>query len=456
MDDLTQTTEPLIWSDGQGRSWQIEADPERVILKHAEDRVELPQSKWNTAISFAPTSTRVVIHFDTGQQEIGFLVPIEEAKVLFVAMKQPGTLEPPADPSAELSSEEQGSSQPSTRKRFNPLWPKMTAMPIVAISLASVSFLPLAGFLFGAVAIALALRIRLHTANNATNMHMRVVASISIYVAIVGLVISALSTYAMYYRPVETPPLDPEMLRTLDWSWGAQIAAIVMVIMALSLHEAAHAITAWWCGDDYAKSLGRVTLSPMSHIDPFGTIILPIILMYNGLPVFGYARPVPVQLGSVPKYRKAHILISAAGPFSNLLQAACCLGLITLISASLALIPGVEVYHLCDFEPIVTVKGIAGAKLIGAAALMLKLGFLINVMLAFFNMIPIPPLDGSWIAEHMLPNSLGRFYAAIRPYGMFLFLMLIWFGRDVILYFLLPGFKIVFWSQKLIYEVSGF
>lgn len=457
MDEPTQATQSPTWTDGKGQSWRIFADPNVVALSRVNDgfdgeRIEIPQSEWRHAITFAPSGSRVVIHFDTGEQEIGFLVSMEVAKSLFAAMKQPNPLEAPAaTPHQPVKSIPRAS-----RARTSPLWPKMTAMPVVAISLASISFLPVAGFVLGAVAIGLAVRIRQTRPDNAANLHMRTIATISMYVATVGLLISGIATYAMFNRGPISHAIDPEAFRNLDWSLGASIAAIAMIIMALCFHEAAHAITAWWCGDGYAKSLGRVTLNPASHIDPFGTILLPIVLVYSGLPVFGYARPVPVQLGNVPNYRRSQILVAAAGPFSNILQAACCLGLITLISAILSLIPGVAVYHLCDFQPYVDIRGIAGAKLIGALALMLKLGFAINLLLAFFNMIPLPPLDGSWIAEQMLPDSMGRFYSAIRPYGMLIFLVMIFQFPIVIDYFLMPAVQIILWARELIFMISGF
>ncbi len=454
MDEPTQATQSQTWTDGQGRSWQIDADPSVVVLsRDSGERVEIPQADWRRAISFAPSGTRVVIHFDTGMQEIGFLVPMDEARSLFAAMKQPT---PFAAPAAGIPREAVERAYQAPRATGSPLWPKMTAMPIVAISLATIAFIPLAGFLFGAVAIGLAIRIRQTSQNNAAHLHMRTIATISLYIAIAGLLISTVATYAMFNRGPDTHTIDPEMFRDLEWSTGAIIAAIVMIIMALCFHEAAHAITAWWCGDGYAKSLGRVTLNPLSHIDPFGTILLPIFLASMGSPVFGYARPVPVQLGNVPNYRRSQILVSAAGPFSNILQAACCLALITLISAVLSLIPDVEVFHLCDLQPFVEIRGIAGAKVIGAAALMLKLGFAINLLLAFFNMIPLPPLDGSWIAEQMLPGSMGRFYATIRPFGMFIFLAMIYWAPEIIGYFLAPAIQIIIWARELIYAVSGF
>ena len=85
------------------------------------------------------------------------------------------------------------------------------------------------------------------------------------------------------------------------------------MFFALSFHEAAHAITALWLGDDLARSMGRVTLNPMSHVDPFGTVLLPILLAWSGMPIFGYARPVPVRVESLRNHRRAHILISLAG-----------------------------------------------------------------------------------------------------------------------------------------------
>ena len=241
----------------------------------------------------------------------------------------------------------------------------------------------------------------------------------------------------------------------MEWSWGATIAALVMLLIALSVHEAAHAITAWWCGDDFARSLGRVSLNPIAHIDPFGTIILPLILAYAGWPVFGYARPVPVRLGSVRRYRRAHILISVACPASNLLQAAVCLALLLLVGSLLSLAPDVTVKHLSAIRPVVEVSGIAGGRVIAAMALMLKLGFFVNILLAFFNLIPIPPLDGSWVLEHLFPNTLGRLYAAIRPYGFLLFLAVIYSGTRVLVYLMMPAVAILFFGQALIHQVTG-
>jgi Zn-dependent protease len=180
------------------------------------------------------------------------------------------------------------------------------------------------------------------------------------------------------------------------------------------------------------------------------------MLIYVGAPVFGYARPVPVRLSSLGRFRRAHILISAAGPAANLAQAAVCLALLMFLGSVLAMVPGVTVQHLSDFEPIVEVSGIVGSRVLASAALMLKMGFGINVLLAFFNLIPVPPLDGSWILEHLFPNTLGRVYAAIRPYGFLLFLLLIWSDTPILAYLMLPALIMILTGQGLIYSVTGF
>jgi Zn-dependent protease len=204
-----------------------------------------------------------------------------------------------------------------------------------------------------------------------------------------------------------------------------------VVLLSLTVHEAAHAITAWWLGDGFARSLGRVTLNPMAHIDPFGTILLPILLITAGAPAFGYARPVPVRVETLPRYRRAHILIAIAGPGSNLLLACASLLLLLGVTCGLRLVvPGASVTHLAslDLEAPVTAAGFAFAAAFGPLCMILKLSFVINVALALFNLIPIPPLDGSWVLEHLFPDSLGRLYAVLRPYGFLVFIGAVYAG----------------------------
>jgi Zn-dependent protease len=180
---------------------------------------------------------------------------------------------------------------------------------------------------------------------------------------------------------------------------------MVVFLFSLSLHEAAHAWTAERFGDSTGRYLGRITLNPIPHIDVFGTLIFPAIGFFTGGLMFGWAKPVPWDPRNVRDRRTADIWISAAGPISNVLAV---MGFIVLYrmfrlylaSGSELLGPSVEpLFKMCD------------------------IGVRLNVILAVFNMLPIPPLDGSWILPHFLPRSLARGYEELRPYGFLILLV---------------------------------
>jgi len=233
---------------------------------------------------------------------------------------------------------------------------------------------------------------------------------------------------------LSVPPAAPQP------NWGMIISGILVILASLCIHECAHAITAWWLGDSLAKSLGRVTLNPLAHIDPIGTVLLPIILAVSKAPIFfGYAKPVPVYVETLPRYRRAHILISVAGPGSNLLLAAASMALLLGAACGLRLaFPDAEVVNLASLSITVPVEatGFAMAAYFGLACTLLKLSFVVNVALAFFNLIPIPPLDGSWVLEHLFPRTLGRIIAVLRPYGFLIFVLALY--SDVLDYLRWP------------------
>lgn len=191
---------------------------------------------------------------------------------------------------------------------------------------------------------------------------------------------------------------------------------LLSFLFALSVHEASHAWVADRLGDSTARRLGRVTLNPIAHIDLFGTIIFPVILAITGMPVFGWAKPVPVNPYNLRNPKRDSMWVSAAGPVSNLLVA-------TVGALLLKLIP--------VNQPSLQIAGIIIAFLI-----------FLNIVLAVFNLIPIPPLDGSGIVEGLLKGQALEAYLKIRPYSMFILLGLIWFvglGRIIMpaLYFFL-------------------
>jgi Zn-dependent protease len=188
-----------------------------------------------------------------------------------------------------------------------------------------------------------------------------------------------------------------------------QIAVwIIPVLFAITLHEAAHAWVAYRLGDNTAKQLGRVSINPLRHVDLFGTIIIPlaVLVLSNFSFVFGWAKPVPIDASHFSKPRRDVALATAAGPVSNLLMAlfwTACLK-ITLL-----------------FHPQTSVI----ALFIVLAA---KAGVIINLLLAFLNLIPIPPLDGSKIVASLLPLRQAMQYERIEPYGVFIILLLMFSG----------------------------
>ncbi len=183
------------------------------------------------------------------------------------------------------------------------------------------------------------------------------------------------------------------------------VVQFAVVLFAISIHESAHAWTANKFGDPTAKLQGRVTLNPIAHIDLIGTIIFPILLAVIGAPVFGWAKPVMVNPYNLHNRRRDGMFISAAGPISNLLVS---LGIIFLL--------------LIFSQPILTTTNPTFLLLIKIASYLL----MINIFLAVFNLIPIPPLDGSGILEGVLSGEALNMYEKIKPYGFFILMLIIY------------------------------
>jgi Zn-dependent protease len=188
-----------------------------------------------------------------------------------------------------------------------------------------------------------------------------------------------------------------ESLTTLS---GIVVAA-VPVIIAITSHEAAHGFVAWRLGDDTAYQLGRVTFNPFKHIDAFGTVLLPAMLILLRAPfLFGWAKPVPVNFQRLRRPRRDMVLVAAAGPGVNLLLAV----------ASALLLHIVELF------------GWGAHSFVGQA---LTISIFINVILAVFNMLPLPPLDGGRVAVGLLPHWLARPLARLEPVGLFVLILVL-------------------------------
>ncbi|HWR15545.1 MAG TPA: site-2 protease family protein [Terriglobales bacterium] len=192
----------------------------------------------------------------------------------------------------------------------------------------------------------------------------------------------------------------------------------VALVFAVSVHEAAHAWTADRSGDPTARLLGRVTLNPIKHMDPIGTVLLPLIALFGHIPLIGWGKPTPVDPRQFKSPVRDDIFVSLAGPISNLLVASASVAGLAVIA--FAIPGGRPVVHgfVADMSsPVVPVVEMLYQLLI------------INVLLAAFNVIPVPPLDGSHVLRHFLPESIGRIYDSV---GMFGIILLFLFGGPVI------------------------
>ncbi len=182
------------------------------------------------------------------------------------------------------------------------------------------------------------------------------------------------------------------------------------LVVAVILHEVSHGVVAYWLGDDTAKRAGRLTLNPLPHIDPFGSILLPAMGALAGLPVFGYAKPVPINPNRLRHPRRDMVFVSLAGPFTN------------LVLMAIGAVVARGIYS--------SGGSLAGGISQSTPGLFLEIAFyfaLVNLLLGLFNLLPIPPLDGSALVERILPERwLGTWYR-IRPYGFLILLFLIFF-----------------------------
>lgn len=465
--------EPTMLTDQTGRTWLIQVGGDVVRLISSDELVDFPRERWARDIHVSQHGDGFILRFETYERSVVFLATRSAVATLVAHLSLDArTVSESTNAEAEAIAE------------APLLWPKVSPLAVWALICSSVAFLPVIGVIPALVTVVLLVLHRAKVRKSRAFGHSRKMCVAAVLFLVPGVFVSAISTVMLFrnvteeiearsYSIEEVPDEAEEetsepvaesadrasLAQFSGWfdkdrHWGLLILGLVVMIGSLSVHECAHAITAWWLGDDFAHRLGRVTLNPLSHIDPIGTLVLPLMFAWAGTAGFGFAKPVPVQLGYVPRPRRAHILISLAGPGSNLLLAAGSLLILLAIGAGSSLLwPGATIDGFTTFSTraLVMAHGMPPAYLVGPLCTGLKMMFIVNVSLAFFNLIPIPPLDGSWILGNFFPLTIGRFFDRIRCYGWILFLGLIYSG--VLQYYmyvpffggLLPGFLLLKW-----------
>jgi Zn-dependent protease len=204
---------------------------------------------------------------------------------------------------------------------------------------------------------------------------------------------------------------------------------VIVFLFAISFHESAHAWMANRCGDPTARMLGRISLNPIKHIDPFGTVVLPLLALVAHIPVLGWAKPTPVDPRNFRRPVRDDIVTAVVGPMSNFVVATAALGILVAVALASRLGAGVIGTILYNYPNHLDIVAAQTTSWLTPFSLLAYELMVINIILGVFNLIPVPPLDGSHVLRHFLPVPILKMYDTV---GWMALLALVYFGGGIL------------------------
>lgn len=297
----------------------------------------------------------------------------------------------------------------------------LTFPSVLSLLLAALGMLPILGVPFAAAGLVLLARSRKATPYTRAYLLPHWFHSFALGFGLTAFLVTGLALAALVRTDL---PFRVDLLPAPAGEGGYTAATFVVAVpaalLSVTLHECAHGLVALGMGDDTAQKAGRLTLNPLRHIDPLGSVALPLflVLIKAGF-LFGWARPVPVRIHRLRDEHLGSAAVAAAGAGANLLLALAALGLLTVVGAVLVFVApgGVEHFHALGREPLF--RGTAFHP-VALTVQFLKLMVLLNLGLGVLNLVPLPPLDGSRLLEGLWPRTFGPLFSALRPFGCLL------------------------------------
>ncbi len=306
--------------------------------------------------------------------------------------------------------------------------PRVRKVAIITLILAVVTMVPFLGVLVIFPAVILLVMALRSCPREESARHERILLWGAAVIMLIGVIAGILAWMNLINDPLVRFLSFGDFWKRMDGlerpSVSFRLLFFIVLIFSVILHESAHGLIAYWRGDPTAYEKKRISLNPLRHVSFFGSVILPMATWLTGGFILGWAKPVPVNARRTANPPQTQLLVSLAGPASNFILAFLFFTGLVIGGCLINLLPEVEVAYLTDWFRFVRISG-SGLDLFWSSCLQLcKIGLVLNVGLTMLNLVPIPPLDGSWIFERLLPGPIGNLIGKLRAYGCLLFILL--------------------------------